>query len=341
MRPILLKGHERALTFLKYNRDGDLIFSAAKDPTPCVWFSDTGERLGTYKGHTGAVWSLDVSWDSKLLLTASADTTAKLWNVETGEELFSWSHRAPVRCVAFAKGDRKFLAVTDPFTKLASSIYIYKLDPERPTKQNPLPMREIVAPTPSAKITQALWGPLNKYIIYSSEDCSVYIHDPESGELLHTITDHQAQVNSIAFSWDETYFITSSDDRTARLYDSKTFKLLKTFESAKPVNSAAISPILDHVLLGGGQKAHGVTTSAVESGGFEARIYDMIFEEELGSIKGHFGPINTISYAPDGKSYTSGSEDGYMRIYHLDKFYFTLGRDSVGNFQDQLDLDDF
>jgi hypothetical protein len=40
-----------------------------------------------------------------------------------------------VRCVAFAKGDRKFLAVTDPFTKLASSIYIYKLDPERPAKR--------------------------------------------------------------------------------------------------------------------------------------------------------------------------------------------------------------
>ncbi len=45
------------------------------------------------------------------------------------------AHRAPVRCVAFAKGDRKFLAVTDPFTKLASSIYIYKLDPERPAKR--------------------------------------------------------------------------------------------------------------------------------------------------------------------------------------------------------------
>jgi translation initiation factor 3 subunit I len=46
---------------LKYNRDGDLIFSAAKDATPCVWYSDNGERVGTYKGHTGAVWSLDVS----------------------------------------------------------------------------------------------------------------------------------------------------------------------------------------------------------------------------------------------------------------------------------------
>lgn len=125
-----------------------------------------------------------------------------------------------------------------------------------------------------------------------------------------------------------------------QLYDSKTFKLLKTYETAKPVNSAAVSPILDHVLLGGGQKAHGVTTSSVESGGFEARIYDMIFEEELGSVKGHFGPINTISYSPDGKSYTSGGEDGYVRIYHLDKFYFTLGEEQNTKF-DEIDLDDF
>jgi len=305
-----------------------------------LWFADNGERVGTYKGHTGAVWSLDVTWDSKLLLTASADTMVKLWRVESGEELFSWSHRAPVRCVALAHGDRKFLAVTDPFTKLASSIYVYKLDPDRPTKQNPLPMREIVASTPSAKITQALWGPLNKYIIYSSEDCSVYIHDPETGELLHTITDHEEPVNSITFSYDGTLFITASDDRSAKLYDSKTFKLLKTYETTKPVNAAAISPILDHVLLGGGQKAHGVTTTNVDAGGFEARIYDMVFEEELGSVKGHFGPINTISFSPDGKSYASGSEDGYVRIYHFDKFYFSLGNEQTPKF-DQLDLDDF
>ena len=61
MRPILMKGHERPLTFLKYNRDGDLLFSCAKDHTPTVWFADNGERLGTYRGHNGAVWSCDVS----------------------------------------------------------------------------------------------------------------------------------------------------------------------------------------------------------------------------------------------------------------------------------------
>ena len=56
-----MKGHERPLTFLKYNRDGDLLFSCAKDHNPTVWFADNGERLGTYRGHNGAVWSCDIS----------------------------------------------------------------------------------------------------------------------------------------------------------------------------------------------------------------------------------------------------------------------------------------
>jgi len=68
MRPILMKGHERPLTFLKYNRDGDLLFSCAKDHNPTVWFADNGERLGTYRGHNGAVWCCDVSSMLHLLL---------------------------------------------------------------------------------------------------------------------------------------------------------------------------------------------------------------------------------------------------------------------------------
>jgi len=47
-QPILLKGHERAITQVKYNLDGDLIFTAAKDHHPTVWYADTGERLGTF-----------------------------------------------------------------------------------------------------------------------------------------------------------------------------------------------------------------------------------------------------------------------------------------------------
>ena len=57
----MLKGHERPVVYLKYNRDGDLIFSASKDRRVTAWFSENGKRLGTYEGHDGAINCLDVS----------------------------------------------------------------------------------------------------------------------------------------------------------------------------------------------------------------------------------------------------------------------------------------
>ena len=56
----MLHGHERSITQIRYNRDGDLIFSSAKDAHPNVWYSVNGERLGSFVGHGGAVWCIDV-----------------------------------------------------------------------------------------------------------------------------------------------------------------------------------------------------------------------------------------------------------------------------------------
>lgn len=56
------------------------------------------------------------------------------------------------------------------------------------------------------------------------------------------------------------------------------------------------------MLLGGGQEAHDVTTAA-QTGKFDARFYHMIFAEEFGRVKGHFGPINSVAFNPDGSGY--------------------------------------
>jgi len=58
---------------------------------------------------------------------------------------------------------------------------------------------------------------------------------------------------------------------------------------------------VSQVVLGGGQEAMDVTTTSTRIGKFDARFYHMIFEEEFGRIKGHFGPINSITFHPDGK----------------------------------------
>ena len=86
MKPILLKGHTRALTYVKYNKDGDLLFSCSKDNKPTLWTSDTGERVGTYDGHNGTIWDMDIiDADIPLLLTGSADGNTNIWKLETGE----------------------------------------------------------------------------------------------------------------------------------------------------------------------------------------------------------------------------------------------------------------
>ena len=65
-----------------------------------------------------------------------------------------------------------------------------------------------------------------------------------------------------------------------------------------------------------------VTNTSSRQGKFEARFYHKIFEDEIGRVKGHFGPLNTIAVDPQGRGYASGGEDGYVRVHHFDKGYF-------------------
>jgi translation initiation factor 3 subunit I len=261
MRPILLKGHEKSITHLTYNREGDLLFTCSKADFPTVWWSDNGERIGTYNGHNGAVWYLDVTRDSKYLLTASADSTVKLWMVETGKELFTFKYKVSVKCCAWALGDRLFLAVTDQVMGQSSAIHIQRLADDLNSQQQeslrvipappPMPTSLTTSATPatSAKILHALWGPLNTHIFTCHDDGTIRVYDVEAGKFTAVSTVHKRAVNRIQFDKHQITFISASRDGTAKLFDTKTLQCLKTYETGRPVNAASISPIMDHVML--------------------------------------------------------------------------------------------
>jgi len=311
MRPILLKGHERSITCLKYNREGDLIYTTSKHPSFACWRTENGERLGTFDGHTGAVWSVDVDRHTSKVLSGAADNCAKIWDSETGREVLSWHHKAPIRSVDFALGDKQFLSVTDQVLGYLPTVNIWDVN------QSPRDSRSILEITGKneAKILQAVWGPLNKTILTANEDGRIVIYDARTGSQLKVIDDHIKAVMQINFSKNGSMFVTASRDGSARLYDSATYQHLKTYHTGRPINSASISPLKEEVILGGGQSADTVTTSRVDKNQFNVRFFHLIFEDEIGSVQGHFGPVNVLSYSPDGEGFASGGEDGYVRLH--------------------------
>jgi translation initiation factor 3 subunit I len=322
MRPILLQGHERALTQIRYNKDGDLLFSVAKDHVICAWYSANGERVGTYHGHQGALWTVDVDPTTAILASGGADNALKLWDVRTGKCLKTWEFPTAVKRVEFSEDGSQILAVTEKRMGYLGTIVVFDVKIDVDAEQTDEPLLRIQCE--DSKPTVAGWSYLSKYIIAGHEDGSVSQYDAKTGEQLLNVQAHEEdlQVTDLQWSPDRTYFITSSKDKTAKILSASNLRVLKSFTTDTPLNTAALTAKKDFAILGGGQAAMDVTTTSSRQGKFEARFYHKIFEDEIGRVKGHFGPLNTIAAHPLGVGYASGGEDGYVRVHHFDKPYF-------------------
>ena len=114
---------------------------------------------------------------------------------------------------------------------------------------------------------------------------SLMLIKPQTGELLFSEPIHSGWIMDLQWSSDRTYFITASKDKTAKVISARNLSLMKTYPSDTPLNTAAITPKKDFVILGGGQAAMDVTTTSSRQGKFEARFYHKIFEDEIGRVK--------------------------------------------------------
>ena len=330
MIPILLQAHTRSLTKVIFNQAGDLLFTASKDSVPNVWRSHNGERLGSFHGHEGVVWSMAVTADSEKLVTGSGDNSARVWAVNGGKEVGRIDTETAVRAVALSQGDRFLAIATDATMKKSAKILIYEFPSLKLVKTIDCTGDDKIKPTVVA------FSDCNEFIITGHQDGSLCLWDwnsnTSSGDEAITVpvkknNPHSDVIRDLQLSADRSYFITASRDNTAKIIDTATLTALKTFKTERPVNSASISPLRNEVVVAGGQEALHVTTTSSRAGQFEARFFHQIYENEVGRVKGHFGPINTLAYHPSGKGYASGAEDGYVRLHHFDQDYFDFLKD--------------
>lgn len=255
-----------------------------------------------------------------LLVTGSADNQVRLWNVQTGECLYVWEFPTAAKRVAFNSDGTEILVITEARMGYRGALRVFKInrDPSSWTKQSEEPMRTITFSGSKAMV--AVFDALDKHIItgHESGKVALYAHDseePESGvdaelELQH-VDAHAEPVTDMQLSWDNTYIITSSKDKSSHIIDATTLDIIKTYSTDTPLNSAIALPTRPYVVVGGGQEAMSVTTTSARQGKFESRFWHKIFAEECARLPGHFGPINTLAVHPTGNAYASGGEDGY------------------------------
>jgi hypothetical protein len=110
----------------------------------------------------------------------------------------------------------------------------------------------------------------------------------------------------VAFSCDGGRVVTASGDRTAKVWDAATGKLLVTLQGrhSRPVRGAAFSP--------DGQRI--VTASGDQS----AIVWEVATGRDLFTLQGHSAPVIRALFSPDGRRIVTASADATAKIWEAD-----------------------
>jgi len=117
-----------------------------------------------------------------------------------------------------------------------------------------------------------------------------------------TLIGHRAPVTACAYSPDGTRIISSSEDKTLRLWDSETGAVIATFEGhSDKVTHCAFAP--------DGMRV--VSASQDQT----LILWDIDSQRALARFEGHKGWVNACDFSSDGSRIVSASSDGTVRIW--------------------------
>ncbi len=313
---VALDGHFGTLTTARFSNDGSRILTASADRTAKIFDAYTGTVLQSFEGHGNVVSSAVFSPDEKRVLTTSNDNTVRLWDTETGNLLNT----------AYGKGLRKFFF--DQAKMFGSEkLQFVNQDNERfldgtfspdgteilTTTDNGMVIRwkgTILRPVSYIAMFAAGWMYSVRYnrdgnlALTAGGNYAAHLWSNNSVKSIKEFSGHQDQVTFAAFSPDEKRIITTSLDKTARIWDIQSEKQLRTLPHDGAVWSARYSPDGRRIL-----------TSSADG---NVRLWDAKSGALQLTLPGEgFGGFHDADFSPDGSRVVGAGVDGIGRVWDI------------------------
>ncbi|EIJ87827.1 translation initiation factor 3 subunit I [Nematocida parisii] len=302
-----LRYHKKPIKTVKFNHDGDLLFSSCTEASLLVWRVSTGEMLGKYPGHEGAVVGFDINQEDTRIVSAGADRRSNLYDIETGKLMFSFNTVVTTRDVSFTADSRRIVLCTDAIMKEKPKLWVFDAVSGELINQTVIPSTPV-----------AIRATIDNKILYGDTEGSLTLVDERTFGEISSKKVHQSKITSLTPSFCNTYFVSASTDFKSKIIRADNeITPVREFLSDSPNNAARVSPDNRILVSAGGVDARDVTTSTGQ-GNFNIEFFDCATSKLVGYYKTHFGTVNTLDIHPSGNAIASGGEDGVLHLVKMD-----------------------
>jgi WD40 repeat protein len=288
--------HQDEVNHAAFSPDGTRILTASADHSAKFWDAASGKLLASFN-HSDEVLQAAFSADGTRILTAGKDKTARLWYATSGRPIASLVHQDTVENAAFsAHGARILTATTDHSVSLwdvTSGRFIASFD------HLGWPFHAAFSPDGTRVVTaNAVNHMAELWDAVSGKHMASLIH---SGGLFSP-NEGQATVQCAAFSPDGARILTASGDKTAKLWDAASGKLMASFAHQDAVNRAVFSPDGARILTAGNDTS--------------AKLWDAASGKLMASLTDHgIASVWYGEFSPNGARIWTVNENGTASLW--------------------------
>jgi RNA polymerase sigma factor (sigma-70 family) len=338
--------HRRPWVYgLAFAPDGKTLAAADTHGRIRVWDVATRKELYQQDEHTGSVLKAAVTPDGKLAATAGGDGTIRLWDLATGKPIRSWEadRMGSVLTAAFAPDGRSLLTCgwsgTLRLWDVATGAEVRRFRDEKKF------------------IRFAALSPDGKLVASSADDgIAILLQETATGKAVREIRGHISYLGSLMFSPDGRRLVSTADihsdrqqtfdDRSVRVWDVASGKLVHKIDGVRPHGTVAMSPDGRVLAIGGtwGTETTGTVrfwdlatgkemedrrlpgTSAVAfspDGRFivaadrDVRLIEAATGKVMQTFVSGAGTVNGLTFTPDGRRLISAHDDGTALVWDL------------------------